>query len=105
MRRAFYESALDEVARLHGLPESVCVEMREHLPAEFNAALICLGTELFFRELPRPAISKSAVGKKRTRQFARFARNCRAPRDACREFWCIAIFNRRTFSSATARHT
>ena len=39
VRRAFYESALDEVARLHGLPESVCVEMREHLPAEFNAAL------------------------------------------------------------------
>jgi N-acetylmuramate 1-kinase len=39
VRRAFYESALDEIAKLHRLPESVCVEMREHLPAEFNAAL------------------------------------------------------------------
>jgi aminoglycoside/choline kinase family phosphotransferase len=39
VRRAFYESALDEVASLHALPESVCVEMRGHLPAEFNAAL------------------------------------------------------------------
>jgi N-acetylmuramate 1-kinase len=39
VRRAFYESALDEVARLHGLPESVCVEMRDNLPAEFNSAL------------------------------------------------------------------
>src|SRR5947209_18020165 len=39
VRRAFYESALDEIIKLHALPESVCVEMREHLPAEFNAAL------------------------------------------------------------------
>src|SRR5438093_6372812 len=39
VRRAFYESALDEIIKLHGLPESVCVEMKEHLPAEFNAAL------------------------------------------------------------------
>ena len=39
VRRALYESALDEVAKLHRLPESVCVEMREKLPVEFNAAL------------------------------------------------------------------
>ena len=39
VRRAFYESALDEVRKLHQLPESVCIEMRQHLPAEFNAAL------------------------------------------------------------------
>jgi aminoglycoside/choline kinase family phosphotransferase len=39
VRRAFYESALDEIIKLHALPESVCVEMKEHLPAEFNAAL------------------------------------------------------------------
>src|SRR6195256_2332354 len=39
VRRAFYESALDEVRKLHQLPESVCVEMHQHLPAEFNAAL------------------------------------------------------------------
>src|SRR5438105_15881697 len=39
VRRAFYESALDEIIKLHSLPESVCLEMKEHLPAEFNAAL------------------------------------------------------------------
>jgi N-acetylmuramate 1-kinase len=39
VRRAFYESALDEVRKLHQLHESVCVEMHQHLPAEFNAAL------------------------------------------------------------------
>jgi hypothetical protein len=39
VRRAFYESALDEIIKLHVLPESLCVEMKEHLPAEFNAAL------------------------------------------------------------------
>jgi aminoglycoside/choline kinase family phosphotransferase len=39
VRRAFYESALDQIATLHALPESICVEMKEHLPAEFNAEL------------------------------------------------------------------
>lgn len=39
VRRAFYESALDEIATLHALPESVCIEMKEHLPAEFDAEL------------------------------------------------------------------
>src|SRR5712691_8679792 len=48
VRRAFYESALDEIIKLHGLPESVCVEMREHLPAEFNAALYRWEQNYFF---------------------------------------------------------
>jgi aminoglycoside/choline kinase family phosphotransferase len=48
VRRAFYESALDEIAKLHHLPESVCVEMREHLPAEFNAALYLWEQNYFF---------------------------------------------------------
>jgi N-acetylmuramate 1-kinase len=48
VRRAFYESALDEIAKLHRLPESVCVEMREHLPAEFNAALYSWEQNYFF---------------------------------------------------------
>ena len=48
VRRAFYESALDEITKLHRLPESVCVEMREHLPAEFNAALYRWEQRYFF---------------------------------------------------------
>lgn len=48
VRRAFYESALDEVRKLHQLPESVCIEMREHLPAEFNAALYSWEQNYFF---------------------------------------------------------
>ena len=48
VRRAFYESALDEVRKLHQVPESVCVEMREHLPAEFNAALYRWEQNYFF---------------------------------------------------------
>jgi aminoglycoside/choline kinase family phosphotransferase len=39
VRRAFYESALDQIATLHRLPESVCTEMKKHVPDEFNAAL------------------------------------------------------------------
>ena len=48
VRRAFYESALDEVRKLHQLPESVCVEMHQHLPAEFNAELYLWEQNYFF---------------------------------------------------------
>src|SRR5213075_490969 len=48
VRRAFYESALDEIIKLHSLPESVCVEMKDHLPAEFNAALYRWEQRYFF---------------------------------------------------------
>src|SRR5436309_9901194 len=49
VRRAFYESALDEIIKLHSLPESVCVEMKDHLPAEFNAALYRWEQKYFFQ--------------------------------------------------------
>src|SRR5207247_9119720 len=49
VRRAFYESALDQIATLHALPESVCVEMKEHLPAEFNAELYRWEQNYFFK--------------------------------------------------------
>src|SRR5438105_1592568 len=39
VRRAFYESALDQIAALHALPESVCIEIKQHLPDEFNSEL------------------------------------------------------------------
>src|SRR5438105_8782311 len=48
VRRAFYESALDEIIKLHSLPEFVCVEMKEHLPAEFNDALYRWEQRYFF---------------------------------------------------------
>src|SRR5437773_4714649 len=48
VRRAFYESALDQIAALHGLPESVCIEIKEDLPAEFNAALYLWEQNYFF---------------------------------------------------------
>jgi N-acetylmuramate 1-kinase len=48
VRRAFYESALDEIIKLHSLPESACVEMKQHLPAEFNAALYRWEQRYFF---------------------------------------------------------
>jgi len=48
VRRAFYDSALDEVRKLHDLPESICIEMRQHLPAEFNAALYSWEQSYFF---------------------------------------------------------
>jgi N-acetylmuramate 1-kinase len=49
VRRAFYESALAEIATLHALPETVCIEMKEHLPAEFNAELYRWEQNYFFK--------------------------------------------------------
>jgi aminoglycoside/choline kinase family phosphotransferase len=48
VRRAFYEAALDEIIKLHSLPESMSLEMKEHLPAEFNAALYRWEQRYFF---------------------------------------------------------
>jgi aminoglycoside/choline kinase family phosphotransferase len=48
VRRTFYESALDQIATLHALPESVCVEMKQHLPAEFNSELYLWEQNYFF---------------------------------------------------------
>ena len=48
VRRAFYESALEQIAILHALPESVCVEMKELLPAEFNSELYLWEQNYFF---------------------------------------------------------
>src|SRR6266581_1699629 len=48
VRRAFYESALDDIIKLHILTESVCVQMKGHLPAEFNAALYRWEQKYFF---------------------------------------------------------
>src|SRR5947207_5728776 len=48
VRRVFYESAIDQILKLHSLPESVCAEMKEHLPAEFNAALYRWEQKYFF---------------------------------------------------------
>jgi aminoglycoside/choline kinase family phosphotransferase len=46
VRRAFYESALDEVAKLHRLPLSAGADLK--LPAEFNAALYRWEQNYFF---------------------------------------------------------
>jgi len=51
VRRAFYESAVDEILKLHSLPESVCAEMKNHLPAEFNSALYRWEQKYFFDNL------------------------------------------------------
>jgi aminoglycoside/choline kinase family phosphotransferase len=48
VRRAFYESAVDEIAKLHQLPESTCVEMHQHWPAEFNSTLYRWEQNYFF---------------------------------------------------------
>jgi aminoglycoside/choline kinase family phosphotransferase len=48
VRRAFYESALDEVAKLHCLPLSEVESIRANLPAEFNAALYRWEQHYFF---------------------------------------------------------
>ena len=53
VRRAFYESALDEVGKLHRLADTI-PPLRKNLPGEFNAALYRWEQTLLFRKLPWP---------------------------------------------------
>jgi len=84
VRRAFYESAIDQIATLHALPESVCVEMKEHLPAEFNAELYaweqnyffenCLGRHFKIDKAKRAAVAALPALKEIAEQLANFSR-------------------------------
>ena len=48
VRRAFYESALGEIVKLHCLPEMAGASVRKNLPAEFDASLYCWEQSYFF---------------------------------------------------------
>jgi N-acetylmuramate 1-kinase len=48
VRRAFYESALGEIVKLHCLPEEVRRTIEKNLPAEFDAALYRWEQNYFF---------------------------------------------------------
>jgi len=48
VRRAFYESALDEIVKLHCLPEEKGRTVQENLPAAFDAALYGWEQNYFF---------------------------------------------------------
>jgi len=48
VRRAFYDSALEEVAKLHSLPDAAADSIRADLPAEFNATLYRWEQSYFF---------------------------------------------------------
>ena len=48
VRRPLYESALDEVAKLHCLPTSAADKIRQDLPTEFDAALYLWEQHYFF---------------------------------------------------------
>jgi N-acetylmuramate 1-kinase len=49
VRRAFYESALNEIVKLHCLPEEACRGVQENLPAAFDAALYRWEQNYFFK--------------------------------------------------------
>ena len=84
VRRAFYESALDQIATLHALPEATCIEMKEHLPAEFDAALYvweqnyflknCLGRYFNVDKAELAALAALAPLKEIAKRLASFPR-------------------------------
>jgi hypothetical protein len=84
VRRAFYESALDQIATLHALPEEICIEMKEHLPAEFNTELYlweqnyffenCLGRYFKVDETKLTALAELPALKEIAERLAQFPR-------------------------------
>jgi len=67
VRRAFYESAIDQAARLHGLADENLESIRTNLPAEFNAALY-LWEQQYFLENALGRVFK--VGRARLDKLA-----------------------------------
>jgi N-acetylmuramate 1-kinase len=49
VRRAFYESALHEIVKLHCLPAEACAAIEENLPVAFDAALYHWEQNYFFK--------------------------------------------------------
>ena len=49
VRRAFYDSALDEIVKLHCLPEEACRAIEPNLPVAFDAALYRWEQSYFFK--------------------------------------------------------
>ena len=49
VHRAFYESALDEIVKLHCLPEEACRAIEQNLPVAFDAALYRWEQNYFFK--------------------------------------------------------
>jgi aminoglycoside/choline kinase family phosphotransferase len=49
VRRVFYESALDQIIKLHSLPEQARLQMREHLSPGFDAPLYLWEQNYFFK--------------------------------------------------------
>ena len=49
VRRAFYESALNEIVKLHCLPAEACRAIEENLPVAFDAALYRWEQNYFFK--------------------------------------------------------
>jgi hypothetical protein len=68
VRRIYYESALEEIAKLHRIPVTESTQLRSHLPAQFDAALYlweqhyfvenCLGRHFGLAPEQRHALSR-----------------------------------------------
>src|SRR5947207_9762692 len=84
VRRAFYESAFDEIAKLHRLPEEACLQIKGELPAEFNAALYrweqgyffenCLGRHFTIDKAKLAALAELPALNGIAERLARFPR-------------------------------
>ncbi|MGZ4967040.1 MAG: aminoglycoside phosphotransferase family protein [Chthoniobacterales bacterium] len=80
VRRAFYESALEEIARLHCLPISEADHLRKDFPPEFDAHLYhweqnyffenCLGRYFGVEEKPRAELAALPVLQEITERLA-----------------------------------
>jgi len=79
-RSALYQSALDEIAKLHDLPENDWSELRGEMPSEFNAALYqweqnyffenCLGRIFRFNETKRDKLMSLPVLRRIANELA-----------------------------------
>jgi len=70
-RGALYESAFDEIAKLHALPAEAAEELRGEMPPEFNAALYLWEQSYFFENCLGRLFK---IGEGETRELAALSR-------------------------------
>ena len=104
VRRAFYESALAEIVKLHCLPAEARQPIERILPAEFDAALYRWEQNYFFENCLGRVFGLDQHNFRNWRPCP-LSGDRGTARAASRASWFTAISNRRTSSFATPRRT
>ena len=95
VRGALYRSAVDEIAKLHDLPESEWAELHGEMPPEFNATLYRWEQNYFFENCLGRIFGLTKGDYASSPRYL-LLKTSRSDWESCRGCWCTVIFSRKT---------